>query len=113
MKEDYDEAKRLKLQIEGVRQLGHEIAKLEVEKQKAVEIEDYDLAKALKLKIHEMRTRRPSQTRPNLDDALQSNAPTMTATNEQSTNSNAALLVKRETSLETTLQGLAFRNFSL
>lgn len=109
MKEDYDEAKRLKLQIEGVRQLGQEIAKLEVEKQKAVEIEDYDLAKALKLKIHEMRTRPPSQTQPNLDDALQSHAPTMTAAKEQSTNSNAALVVKREASLETTLQGLVSR----
>eukprot|EP00210_Caulerpa_lentillifera_P001747 g1677.t1 len=55
--EDYDEAKRLKLQIEGVRQLGKKLAKLEVEKQNAVEIEDYDLAKSLKHKIHELRTR--------------------------------------------------------
>ncbi|DBB10866.1 TPA: hypothetical protein ACH3X3_007335 [Trebouxia sp. C0006] len=54
-KEDYDEAKRLKLAIERLKAVGQKVAQLEARKRVAVEREDYDMAKALKQDIDKLR----------------------------------------------------------
>jgi hypothetical protein len=54
-REDYDEAKRIKVCVDRLRAAGGAIAGLEGRKRVAVEEEDYDLAKQLKLEIDRMR----------------------------------------------------------
>ncbi|KAL4436783.1 hypothetical protein ABPG75_003922 [Micractinium tetrahymenae] len=54
-REDYDEAKRLKVAVDRLRAAGGAIAELEARKRAAVEEEDYDLAKQLKLEVDRMR----------------------------------------------------------
>ena len=49
--ENYDEAKKCKIAIERLKQTSQQLAKLEKEKQIAVQTEDYDLAKQLKVKF--------------------------------------------------------------
>ncbi|CAL5219862.1 g1780 [Coccomyxa viridis] len=53
--EDYDEAKRLKLAIDGLRKLTSQLAELEARKRAAVDAEDYDAAKELKRDIERIR----------------------------------------------------------
>lgn len=53
--EDYDEAKRLKQQLDGFRLVGDQLSRLEAEKRAAVEEEDYDRAKELKIEIQKIR----------------------------------------------------------
>ncbi|BDA42164.1 Centrosomal protein of 104 kDa [Coccomyxa sp. Obi] len=53
--EDYDEAKRLKLEIDRLRALVAQLSDLEAKKKAAVEAEDYDTAKALKQNIERLR----------------------------------------------------------
>ena len=55
--EDYDEAKRLKIAIERLKNAGAKMAALEERKRAAVEIEDYDAAKALKEELEGLRVR--------------------------------------------------------
>jgi len=54
--EDYDEAKRLKLQLDGLKERAGRIAQLEKEKKEAVANEDYDRAKQLKKEIDYLRS---------------------------------------------------------
>ncbi|KAL3152527.1 hypothetical protein ABBQ32_001559 [Trebouxia sp. C0010 RCD-2024] len=54
-KEDYDEAKKLKLAIERLKAVGQKVAQLEARKRVAVEREDYDMAKVLKQDIDKLR----------------------------------------------------------
>eukprot|EP00899_Mesostigma_viride_P016474 jgi/Mesvir1/24828/Mv22068-RA.1 len=54
-REDYDEAKRLKVVIDRLKEVGAKVATLEARKQQAVENEDYDTAKVLKLEIDRLR----------------------------------------------------------
>ena len=53
--EDYDEAKRLKRRLDGIRSVGTRLASLERQKRRAAEAEDYDLAKQLKEEIRRIR----------------------------------------------------------
>lgn len=55
LNEDYDEAKRLKSQIEKLKAIGQHIASLEAKKRAAVDCEDYDAAKLLKSEILKLR----------------------------------------------------------
>eukprot|EP01052_Picozoa_sp_SAG31_P037216 SAG31_NODE_4772_length_2966_cov_1.972794_1_plen_733_part_10 len=51
----YDEAKLLKAGIEKLEKLGGQIAKLDDQKRKAVQLEDYDQAKAIKVNVDAIR----------------------------------------------------------
>lgn len=55
VEEDYDTAKRMKVAIVDLHQIGEKLTRYEMEKQHAVENEDYDLAKSLKFQIDEYR----------------------------------------------------------
>lgn len=71
--EDYDEAKRLKQQIEHLKQVGAEIQELEQQKKIAVHNEDYDQAKQLKMQIENLRLNRaqlPSEHTPEGDNSM-------------------------------------------
>lgn len=59
--EDYDEAKRLKLIIDGVKASAAKFVELERQKQHAVEMEDYDTAKAIKRQIDALRAQALNQ----------------------------------------------------
>ena len=54
-REDYDEAKRIKLEEQALKEIGMKLASLEAEKRRAVEMEDYDTAKTLKLRMDALR----------------------------------------------------------
>ena len=56
-REDYVEAKRLKVKIDRMKEVGVEIGSLEAQKTKAVDREDYDIAMQLKEKIDVLRIR--------------------------------------------------------
>mmetsp|Transcript_2687 Transcript_2687/g.4774 ORF Transcript_2687/g.4774 Transcript_2687/m.4774 type:complete len:965 (-) Transcript_2687:91-2985(-) len=53
--EDYDLAKRLKATFANLKELGAQLAKLEIKKKNAVQNEDYDTAKGLKVEIDNLR----------------------------------------------------------
>eukprot|EP00002_Diphylleia_rotans_P002023 TRINITY_DN11235_c0_g1_i3.p1 TRINITY_DN11235_c0_g1~~TRINITY_DN11235_c0_g1_i3.p1 ORF type:complete len:1076 (+),score=204.72 TRINITY_DN11235_c0_g1_i3:46-3273(+) len=53
--EDYDEAKKIKIGIEYLRQIGADLAKLDAKKADAVEHEEYDQAKIIKLEMDQLR----------------------------------------------------------
>ena len=55
VREDYEEARRLRDGIEGLKMIGVRVAELEGKKQKAVENEDYESAHVLKLDIDKLR----------------------------------------------------------
>eukprot|EP01059_Diplonema_ambulator_P032999 TRINITY_DN6722_c0_g1_i2.p1 TRINITY_DN6722_c0_g1~~TRINITY_DN6722_c0_g1_i2.p1 ORF type:complete len:935 (+),score=309.11 TRINITY_DN6722_c0_g1_i2:409-2805(+) len=54
--EDYDTAKRMKVMIDALKQVGSQLLLLENQKKQAVQKEDYDLAKSLKLQIDQLRS---------------------------------------------------------
>jgi len=54
--EDYDEAKRLKLLLLKIQQVGPQLRELELKKRQAVEGEDFDTAKSLKVEIQKLRS---------------------------------------------------------
>lgn len=53
--EDYDEAKKVKVHLDSLKEVGSRLAQLEQEKAAAVAREDYDLAKQLKREIEYLR----------------------------------------------------------
>ena len=55
VREDYEEARRLRDGIERLKMIGVRVAELEGKKQKAVENEDYESAHVLKLDIDKLR----------------------------------------------------------
>eukprot|EP00754_Rhynchopus_humris_P008902 Rhum_TRINITY_DN13870_c0_g1::Rhum_TRINITY_DN13870_c0_g1_i5::g.65230::m.65230/K16458/CEP104; centrosomal protein CEP104 len=63
--EDYDTAKRMKDQIEKLKEIGSQLLLLENQKKQAVSQEDYDLAKSLKQEIDELRRHALSAARAN------------------------------------------------
>eukprot|EP00741_Cyanophora_paradoxa_P007756 tig00001206_g7504.t1 len=54
-REDYDEAKKIKDSLGTLKDLGIQLAKLELQKKRAVQREDYDTAKNLKVEIDNLR----------------------------------------------------------
>merc|ERR1712166_845390 len=62
--EDYDTAKRCKLQITELQKLAAQIADLEAQKKRAVQDEDYDTAKVLKGRIDMLRPGTPREPTP-------------------------------------------------
>eukprot|EP01062_Namystynia_karyoxenos_P024292 TRINITY_DN1944_c2_g7_i1.p1 TRINITY_DN1944_c2_g7~~TRINITY_DN1944_c2_g7_i1.p1 ORF type:complete len:965 (+),score=328.19 TRINITY_DN1944_c2_g7_i1:151-3045(+) len=62
--EDYDTAKRLKEQVDALKQVGTRLMQLENQKKAAVASEDYDLAKALKNEVDKLRAQAMGFGRP-------------------------------------------------
>jgi len=54
--ENFDEAKRIKNMIDGLKAVSSKLAELETKKRQAIEDEDYELAKLIKLEIDKMRS---------------------------------------------------------